>query len=692
MTPGVDHRVHISDTAYDGYASTNGVVGVPHVLIDHIDVTYLRGSPVGIGTDHRESPFGDVNFVIDFPQLTPQDVPGVGELAWLRPEAFVELNLVNGSTMTHLWSGHLVSDDGGNDAGAPKTSWTASGAMWQASTYIHRVPTIMPPVDIGTIIARCLNKVISRIYPVLSVVHTGIMTQERGSSSDSELSYVQGLLAKAWTSSSQWTIQKLKNSSRTYVLRLKDLTTVHHTVTTGARGVEVNLSRDMTSTANCLFGRGIAPSGYAWAGWCYPNFLADSAPAYPYSSGGTTIDIGDTDAGTLTGDGVSAWQRRVNELNLTRDVAVDGVFNASDAAVARVVQADYGLTVDGVVGPQTWDATFGVGSGSGDLSGSYRRPLAIDPHTEAYLYSASGAVIGSNPVYVEGFRYRWERDTDYGAGVTRASATESAVLELARDKDPGLTGTIVLRTDPREGSMWLVDPGENVRLIGYQGANPLLHIASIDRDWSALTVTLTVDEHARDAITLAAIRERDKAATLDPARRPGRTDRRSRQDQDQLVPFDGESNAGIVPRHAIYGGLWTVLRIPISESGDIAKLDIRSSSPAAKFCMAFFASPVTPAHLVSLVGDPLSGSDPFARTEAKADALDDLGLIEAFGGPGSAAGYWPRQEGAGVPLTGRLKDTGGMTYNSKQPPWVWVAEWSPVSTFLSGRIFPSPIQ
>jgi len=107
--------------------------------------------------------------------------------------------------------------------------------------------------------------------------------------------------------------------------------------------------------------------------------------------------------------------------------------------------------------------------------------------------------------------------------------------------------------------------------------------------------------------------------------------------------------------------------------------------------MAFFAGPVTPAHLVNLVGDPLSGDNPFGRTEAAADALDDLGLIEAFGGPGSAAGYWPGQEGSGT-LTGRLKDTGGFTYNSVKGGWVWVAEWSPTSCFISGRVYPSPVQ
>ena len=671
------------------YTVVGGTVGVPHLLIGGRDVTYYRGVPAGLGRDRQEGPFGDCTLSLDLPWLTPFDNPGAGALAWLKAGAPVEIILKNGAVTKHVWAGHLVSDDGGNDEHAARTTWAASGALWQASTFGHRVPTIMDPTDIGTVIARSLNGVVARRYPSLRAPATGINTMARGSSDDSEMAYVQSLLATAWTSSTQWTVAKRVNTARTYDIKLKDVATVHHTVTVGAPGVDVTLSRDLTSTANALFGRGIAPSGFAWAGWCYPNFMADDAPAYPYASGATVMSIGDSDGGTLTGDGVSAWQRRVNELNLTGNVGVDGVYNSGDAAVCRGIQHAYGLLVDGIVGPQTWDATFAVGSSGGDLTGAYRRPLAIDPATEPNLYTPTGAIAGPNPAYAGAMR--WERDTDYGPGVTKAEATASAVLELARDKDPALTGTITLTTDPREGSRFYATPGQNIQALGYNGTNPVLHVAAVDRDWAALTVTLAVDEHARDAITWAAIRGRDKEAMLDPARRPGRTNRRSRQDQDQIVPFDGESDGGIIPRHAIYGGLWTVIHIPLSEAGQVAKLDVRSQSPAAPFCMAFFAGPVTPAHLVRLVGDPLSGTNPFGRTEAAADALDDLGLIEALGGPGSAAGYWPGQEGSGS-LTGRLKDTGGFTYNSVKGGWVWVAEWSPTSTFISGRIYPAPIQ
>lgn len=690
MVPGTDHRVRVSDAVYDAYPRVSAVVGVPHLIIGGVDVTYWRGVPSVIVSDRQEQPFGDVTASVNFPQQTPMDKPGAGDLAWLKAGNPVEIIIVNGSSITRCWAGHLISDDGGNDSDAARSTWAASGTMWQASTFGHRVPTIMGPTDIGAVLAGALNGVVARRYPAIASVSTGIKTTARGSSQDSELAYCQSILAPAWTTDGrQWTVAKKAGTARGYQIRLKDRTTVHQTVTVGARGVAVNLSRDLTSTANALYGRGIGPDGRAWAGWCYPNLSADTAPAYPYASGATVMNVGATDAGTSSGHGVSDWQRRVNDLNLTGNVPTDGVYNASDAAVCRDIQSAYGLQVDGTVGPQTWAATFAVGSSGGDLTGAYRRPLAIDPTTEPHRYTPTGAVSGPNPGFTNAMRF--ERDTDYGAGVTKAEATASAKLELARDKTPGLTGTITLTTDPREGSRMLIAPGSNIKALGYNATNPLLHIAAVDRDWANLSVTLEVDEHARDAITLAAIRARTKEAIVDPARRPGRTNRRSRLDQDAVVPFDSESDAGIIPRHALYRGLWTVVRIPISQAGDIAKIDIRTSSPAAPFCVAFFSGRVTPAHLVHLVGDPLAGDNPFARTEAKADALDDLGLIEAFGGPGSAAGYWPKDQ-SGAVLTGRLKDTGGMAYASAKPPWVWVAEWSPTSCFISGRLYPAPVQ
>lgn len=695
MAPGLDGRVHVNDAVYDAYPSVKADVGVVHTIIGGQDFTYFRGSPVG-GTEHLASPFGDISASVSFPQITPQDQPGVGVLAALDHDKSFERIMVHpNGTIRRLWSGHLVSDDGGNDASGPRTSWEAVGTLFQASTFGHRVPLTMKPTDRGTIIARSLNRVIGRVYPVLPVVATGITTQDRGSSTDSELAYVGNLLATMWTAAGrQWTIMKTPGSRSEYRLGLKGMTTVHHTVTTGQRGVEVNLSRDKTGTVNCILGHGILPNGYAWSGRVWPNFHPDTTPAYPFANTANVITVGTTDAMTDSGSGVSDWQQKVNDLNLTPNVVVDGVFNINDSATLLVIQKDAGLTEDGILGPQSWSGTFNGGDGnSGDLFGSYRRPLAIHTKTEPYLFSASGAVIGKNPGYAGGGPggRRYELDLNYGAGSTPAQAKVSATLQIARDRLPGYVGTITLQADTREDSRFFIIPNQGIKLIGYNGRDVLLHVVSVDRDYDSLTVTLTVDEKARDAMTVAAIRERDKAAKADPARRPGFSPKRSSLEQDLTVEFDGDSPAGVIPKTALYGGLWIRIPFPLSQGGSIAKIELRTSPPTKFYFSIFNSTNVTPAHLVSNVGNPGVGTEPYARTDAKGAALDALGLIQGYGEAGAACGYGLKSEGTGT-LSGEFGATSPQTYNAQEDGAVSLLVYAAGSCSISGRIYPSPVQ
>jgi hypothetical protein len=112
--------------------------------------------------------------------------------------------------------------------------------------------------------------------------------------------------------------------------------------------------------------------------------------------------------------------------------------------------------------------------------------------------------------------------------------------------------------------------------------------------------------------------------------------------------------------------------------------------------MALFGAPIQPAHLVKYVGNPLAEEQAFSKNESYARILDEqFGFIEALGGvlngTSSPAGYWPKDKGSG-PLTGRQVDTGGLEFVSAKPPWVWVAVYSPTTTYFSGRLLPAPIQ
>ena len=685
----VTNQPRLTDAAYFALPETTGEVGVPHLIFHHqgkvVDATYFRGGFTKILTDRREEPFGDATMSFELPNVSSMDSYPDDEdhpLWFLINRANVQIELVKSDGSSSIvWTGHVVATDTGNSESSPNKRLDCVGSLFQASTDRMHPPTFLDPTDVGTLMSRVLNAVTSRRYPVISAAATGIMSRQRGSWADSPLAFVQSLLSTAWTSGgNQWTIAKVEGSRRSYQIRLKK-TAPEWTITNGAHGVSVDLTRDGSAIRNVIYGHGVGPDGNAWFNYKYPNLHADTAPAYPFASPSSVITVGTTDGATTSGHGVSDWQRRARELGYK--LAIDGVFNTSDSDVARYLQRRFGVSVDGIVGPQTWNATFGVGSNSGDLSSVIRLPLAADPRTQRYLYNADGSIAGENPEF-DGNVLIYADDVDFGAGITRAEGIRSAQQIVDRESEPGLTGRITLTQDPRENSRLLIPPGDKITLVGYEGADRVLHITAVERDWQTGTVTLEVDEKSRDAMTNAQIRARDKEARRDPARRPGNPNRRSRLDVDQVVPFDGESGAGVIPRLALFGGLWSVIRIPVSETGRVAKMHLEWGAPGA---IAFFGAPITPAHMVSYVGNPLASDSPFKAHERE---LDAHWFIEGFGQQGQRCGYYPGAQDQGDPFTG-VEEQGGFEYTSSRPPWVWVAMYAASSCFLEGYLYPDTV-
>jgi len=683
-------QLRLSDAIYHALPEIVGEVGVPHLIFHHhgkvIDATYFRDAFARILTDRREAPFGDALMSFELPIVSSMDEYPDNEdhpLWFLINRANVQIELVKSDgTSTIVWTGHVVATDTGNSETEGYKRIDCVGSLFQASTDLMHPPTFLDRTDIGTLMPRVLNAVTSRRFPKLSTVVTNIFSRQRGSWAESPLGFCRGLLATAWTAAgNQWTIAKVEGSRRTYEIRLKK-TEPEWTVTNGAHGVSVDLTRDNSVIRNVIYGHGVGPDGAAWYNYKYPNLHADTAPAYPFADPDDVISVGTTDAETTSGHGVSDWQRRARELGYK--LVIDGVFNTSDAEVARTIQRRFGAQVDGVVGPQTWNATFGVGSNAGDLSAVIRLPLAADPRTQRYLYNADGSVAGLNPDF-DANVIIYADDVDFGTGITLAEGLASAQQIVDRESEPGLTGKITLTQDPREGSRMLVPPGDKITLIGYEGADQVLHIAAIDRDWQTFAVTLEVDSKSRDALTVAQIHARDAEARRDPALRPGNPNRRSRLDTDQVVPFDGESGAGVIPRLALFGGLWTVIRIPVSETGRVGKSNIGGG---ARFNIGFFGKPITPAHLVRLVGNPLTKASPYEAHEPELSA--NHWYIESFGEQGQRCGYYPGSEQGGGAFKG-VEEQGGWEYTSSRPPWIWVAMFASESCFLEGNIWPDTV-
>lgn len=644
--------------------------GVFQVVVEDTDITYLLGAPVPTPSWSRADPFGPAKASIRLPQITAFHNIGVGDLAWCRGGANVTVLL--GELV--VFEGAIVSfghDESGNEG---RFTLTVLGCLYQADLQLRKPAFLTTPQDMGAAIASELNDVISRRYTTIPGAVTGIATSVRGGWEPKLTGRVQQMLATALTNGNQWTVTCV---NRAPVLAVKDTTTVHWHVANGQRGVSIDLSQDWSQAPNAIYGEGIDPNGGRWRNSKYPNWRPDDTPAYPFANPATTITLGKTDAMTDTGNGVSLWQQRAGR-------PITGAFSSADRARLREMQAAYGIAVDGILGPQSWAASFATGSNTGTLDGAWIAPLAESLTVRPRLYAIDGADQGDNPDY-DARVLRVERYLNFGEGVSKDEGRRASAELLARDMNPGWVGTITLTLDPEEGSRFEVLEGQNLAVRYWRGNTTLLlHVAAVDQ--SEERTTLTVDTNARDYPTLDAIRARERDA-VDPARAYISPKGRSRLPQD-MPTFDSEAGGGLVPRHALFGDLWTVIRIPVAHYGRIVRTDFQTSS-ATPFALAIFDRPITAAALLGLVGNPLTAtSNPWND-----EALDAAGLLMAWGWAKQPAGYWPGSysdpdgEGA-TPPTGRLVDDASVEYASTQPPWLWVAEIAADSCYIEGRFYP----
>lgn len=647
------------------------------IVVEGEDITWLNGAPTPMPSWSRVEPFGSYSAVIELPQVSIFHAPPT----WAKGGANVEIQLVklNDDPTVKVFTGAVVKVGRREDSRA--FTLTCHGVMFLGDLQLRLPGFKTAPRDIGSVAAEVLNSVVSKRYTDVATVTTGCMTSVLGAWEPRLSGYVQTLLATAITGGEQWTV---KCEDRAPVIQAKDTTTVHWVVRAGQPGIDIDLEDDIAESPNIIYGEGTREDGGHWRNAKYPNWRPDDTPAYPYTDPDTTIRVGTTDAMTDTGNGVSVWQAKVGQ-------PVTGYFSTGDRTALRALQTRAGITVDGILGPQSWAATFDTGANTGTLDGAFIAPLAAALEVMPRLYGPQGDDLGPNPDYDPGVLVV-DRKINFGQGVALADAQTNAQEILARDSGPGWQGSIDLTLDPPGGSKYEILEGQNVRVLGWGGDDPLLHIAAVDVNAQDLDapVRLTVDTKARDYPTLDAIRNRQRDA-VDPARIA--YDRLTAgQIQSDSVTYDAESPGGIMPRHPVFSNLWDVRKIPMGAYGDIVKTDFRTTDNARAFSLAVFGKSITAAQLLSIVGNPLTTSANESPWDEHADELAGYAMIQAWGWNQQPAGYSPRSKtnpggATSAPITGRLLDETSFTYASSQVPWIWVATIATNSCYVEGRFY-----
>ena len=763
---------------------STGSWGTLQVVIDSTDVTFFRGIPCSIESWGSQEPFGDDTAVIDFPQITQFDSLGgsVSTVPWCRGGAAAQINLVAPSgggagsvATTTLFSGFVqsIADQYANGSGSGITpgngsssflQLTLQGTMYQGAVSIvtpyfaTNVTTANGTADAGQLLYNALNNAIGARWGFLELVETGFQLAVNGSFT-TVLEYVQDVLGQCLKidGTTQYTILCKKMTDPITgrfgvpVLQLKDVTTISWTVDAGAPGVDTSgLIDDVTTNTNVVYGSGTTPQGVTtpfnlelfgvatgfdpggatFHGTKFPNFNSATNTPYPFGSASDVISLGTSDGApgmTVTPNGVSLLQQAIGD-------PATGTYNTTDAAKVSNIQANAGIQVDGVVGPQTWEAIFNVASTTGGAA--IVLPLAelqlprgmmgslvnvVDPN----LRNATGAILGNNPYY-DPTILRVESYIGMGAGITANQAASVAAAVVARDYAGSWAGTIILTSDPHEGSRFAIQAGDNILVNYFHGASSvidsvsypgiLFHVNGVEVAFDSapsmstgipsenptLQVTLTVDTAARDNVTSKNYISHEPGSPGDLVRRSQTLRRKSHLTNDTVVPFDASAGAGVVPAHAIFGGLWTVLQIPMGQVGQVAKTTYATSASVNvwtpgrtgyPFYLAVFGQAVTAADMISILG---SSGDPTQSGiwQTQAVALKQAGLLISWGGNNgsglSPCGYYPSTLPQGGAVTGNFLDDGSWTYTSQNPPWAWVCEYSPNSCFIQARFEQSP--
>ena len=539
--------------------------------------------------------------------------------------------------------------------------------------------------------------------------------------------YIQQLLAQAEvTGGSQWTLHLQR--PRTPFITRKNLTGITWTVATGGRGVTLQLSQTVTSSATAIYGQGTAPPvinvlgtqpgelasyhGFVseWSNLQYPRVADQSYPTWPKTPSFLF----------KPGDGMLGLQPLTDRLRYcgwpfaSQDayLATDPSKGVADLFLVQRLQVLYGMPQDGYISKAFWENSFSTGSAFVDgklrtptFLDVYYAPLWVTPRVEPYTYAPNGILAARNPYFTK-HTPRIERFEQMGQMVGKAQGILSATLEGERVNAPMWVGSITLQIDPysptpTQRSRFQIVAGQNILLKYFHGRDTLFHINAVDVTFTKQTVKLTVTTIATDLMTMAAIYSRDHEA-FGKLRlpRPGLNTLNVTQN---VVTFDSESGAGFIPPTLLTTTEWVVIRVPATESGQIAAVTLtcitttpRSSSNGlpGQFAMGVFAGPVTANVLELTVGNPLLPGDvtntaginitgsPWSVYALKGknggQGLNALGLLYAAGGPGpgSACGFFPSTPGASQPiLTGLYLDGSSWTYNSApgKAPWLWVA-------------------
>lgn len=669
-------------TTYATSRAVSKAAGYDRLLVDGVDITFFRDVPTPIPDYLLTEPFAYGPCTIELPQVDGNlEALGVGDLSWIRPGAPVVIQRVDdptaetpvilatdyrGEVLTKVVDGRNLSlEVGGQFSG-------------RASLRNKQSPLVRRVKDVGFWFANVIQTiglgVADRDGPT-----TGISIPDGGGGLTWE-AWARHVCAMSQTDAGvQRTIMPTTWGGNVWGFEPKDTTTKHLTLFTDDARVVARLRDDIAEKPNTFYGMCVSPDGVRYRNSKYPGVIAGPAPEFPGA-----MSLGDSDPDTTTGDGVTVLNDKLNAMGI---LAITQTFDytlysAATATAVRELQDRAGLTVDGVVNLATWDALFDVSATGFSLTEARIDPIVQDPAVRRENYTANGSLSGLNDDF-DASVVPVDRNIDYGPGVTLAQMMAHARGQYARiAASKNWVGTIELAAgfggfvgewaagSSPDGSDIMsqldIRPGMNAWLPMFDGGT-LVHIAGVQVNRQARTVSLTVDTQARDLLEVAAIIARNAEARRSP-RREWFAENRANKPSGNLVERD-EHFGQLGQRVALEGNKWNIIPVIVGQHGQVNRVDLRTVNDEAEFAVAFFSREVTRKRLNRRIGNPLTtGSESVWETSSIQDWFDSRVLLYASGDGKQPCGYFPRRhrdddgDVTDAPITGRHLDDATWPY------------------------------
>lgn len=288
---------------------------------DRVEITMFRGAPVQVSALGSSDPFGDSTATLTFPQITIWDKPGSGDLSWLVPYTDIDITWQNVEPYSYVWQweGFTIDESltvTGNDSAL---TLECKGALYQADNYLAAPYYPQRPVPYEILIREALSpakrpglrtSAVTMEFPTdwNTVVPpfnepaafwflqpwgvttgqkwTGLTSRSTGAWDPVLTGYVQGLLSVMYDEGgAQWSLRKDVGRKPALYLRRPPLKSDPNLliIDLGTPGVEVQLSRDFTQSANVIYGQGTDSAGVAFSGMEINN-LGDQTYFVPFSA------------------------------------------------------------------------------------------------------------------------------------------------------------------------------------------------------------------------------------------------------------------------------------------------------------------------------------------------------------------------------------------------------------------------